>query len=523
MPDKSGGLNYVWKASWRGGRWSDVFQRNRELTYHLAKHCNVEHSFYQRYAQAPTGKLRWEPPVPFVSGQAQNTTALAPSCLQQFAFVGSAFTQFLFNNPPPASEDEDCLFLNVWAPATNIQKQKPVVFWIHGGALIFGSASLPAYDGTSLAANQHIVVVTINYRTNVFGFPGSEDLPITRNNLGYLDQELALEWVQLNIAKFGGDPSQVTIMGQSAGSWSVGQAIVRDRVKTPFRAGVMLSGAITSTSPIPSFASFNTFAATVGCTQAPGAARLQCVRQVPAATIRNFTNGPLSGSFGPLVDNFTEFTNPLERLRSKSTARVPLIIGNMENDGTAFAEGTTSLTDFLGIEFPGLPISPDLVRSLYPGLNDSVVIADAIRDVAFRCPAELWSAALVGSGISSVFRYTYGAVFADLQKFPGAGAWHSSEIGPLFGTFVRSTATPAEVTWSSTFQTAIANFIKDPNTSPAVNWPKYIPGPSANTLAKLAYKGNINVDPDNFVQAVQSNSLDGPCDALWDTILDFTA
>ena len=117
-----------------------------------------------------------------------------------------------------------------------------------------------------------------------------------------------------------------------------------------------------------------------------------------------------------------------------------------------------------------------------------------------------------------------GAVFADLQKFPNAGAWHSSEsacgayrriasflicafrkVGPLFGTFDRSTATPAEVTWSLTFQTAIANFVKNPEVSPAVNWPKYVVGPPAETLAKLAYNGNV--EPGDFVDPVASGSL----------------
>ncbi|KAF7359838.1 Carboxylic ester hydrolase [Mycena venus] len=454
-----------------------------------------------RFARAPTDQLRWEPPVPFVSAEPQNATVLGPSCLQQFAFATGAFTQFLFNDPPPASENEDCLFLNVWAPSTNTKQKKPVLFWIYGGDFIAGTASYPIYDGSSLAANQDIVVVTSNYRTNVFGFPSAPDFPITQNNLGFLDQELALEWVQLNIAQFGGDPDKVTIVGQSAGADSVGLAIVRDLVKTPFRAGVMLSGAPTSASPIPSFTSFDAFAVAV-----------------PAATIRNFTNGPLSGSFGPVVDNVTVFADPLERLRGNATANVPIIIGNMENDGTAFTVGETNLTAFLGGGGPGMRISPALVQSLYPGQNDSVVIADAFRD---RGPAELWSAALIGTGVSSVFRYSYGAVFADLQKFPGAGAWHSSEIGPLFGTFNRSTATPAEAAWSGTFQTAIANFIKDPTTSPALNWQKYVPGPPAATLAKLAYSGNL--EPGNFVDPVPSGAIDGPCDSLWDAFLDITA
>jgi carboxylesterase 2 len=182
----------------------------------------------------------------------------------------------------------------------------------------------------------------------------------------------------------------------------VGLAIVRDRVKTPFRAGVMLAGAPTSASPIPSFASFDAFAAAVGCSQAPGSSRLNCLKQVPAATIRNFTNGPLSGSFGPVVDKYvgsilnssyayglslssvTVFADPLERLRRRATANVPIIIGNMENDGTAFTEGLTNLTAFLVGRGPDAPISPALVRSLYPGENDSVVIADAFRDRGFR-------------------------------------------------------------------------------------------------------------------------------------------
>ncbi|KAJ7103832.1 Carboxylesterase [Mycena epipterygia] len=471
-----------------------------------------------RFAHAPTGQLRWEPPVAFISGKAQNATVLAPSCLQQFAFATSAFSQFLFNDPPPASENEDCLFLNVWAPSTNTKEKRPVLFWLYGGGLVFGTASLPLYDGTSLAVNQDIVVVTINYRTNIFGFPSASDLPITRNNLGFLDQELALKWVQLNIAQFGGDPDKVTIMGQSAGAMSVGLAIVRDRVNTPFRAGVMLSGAPTSESPIPSFSSFDAFASTVGCSQTPGPSRLACLKQVPASTIRNYTNGPLSGSFRFVVDNVTVFTDPLERIRANTTAKVPLVIGNMENDGSSFAFGLTNLTAFLEQELPGNIVSPAFLRALYPGQNDSLVISDSLRDFGVRCPDELWSAALTGAGVSSVFRYTYGAVFADLQKFPGAGAWHSSELGPLFGTFNRSTATPAEVTWSSTFQTAIANFVKNPDVSPAVNWPKYVPEPPAKTFAKLAYNGNV--DPDNFVDPVESNSLDGPCDALWDLLLD---
>ncbi|KAJ7124805.1 Carboxylesterase [Mycena crocata] len=471
-----------------------------------------------RFAQPATGALRWEPPVPFLSTGLQNATTLGPSCEQQFPFASSALNQFLFNNPTdPPPENEDCLFLNVWAPTTQA-KRLPVVVWFYGGAFSFGTASIPLYDGTSIVANQGIIFVSLNYRTNVFGFPGSPDLPLTGNNLGFLDQELALQWVQQNIAQFGGDPSQVTIMGESAGSQSVSVAISRHSPGlAPFRAGIMLSAVDVSASPVPNFAPFNNFSAAVGCNQAPGPARLACLKLVPASVIRNFTNGPTSSPFAPVVDNVTMFSDPLLRIRTGLTARVPFIIGNTQNDGSLFALGLTDLSAFLTTTFGGL-VTPAQVRPLYPGLNDSLIISEIIKDFLFLCPAELWSGAAVGAGIANIYRYTYGAVFQDLQLFPNAGSWHSSELQEIFGTFNASTATASEVTLSHTMQTLIANFVKNPTQSPAPDWPRYVPGNRTATLAKLAYQGNVGVN--NVVQAVESDSLDGPCDVLWNRFLD---
>jgi carboxylesterase type B len=193
--------------------------------------------------------------------------------------------------------------------------------------------------------------------------------------------------------------------GQSAGSQSVSDAIQRHTPENaPFRAGILLSGASVSTSPVPSFTAFNGFAAGVGCNQAPGAARLACLKAVPAQTIRSFVNGPTSGAFGTtVVDKYainfstlmkkclvlgsvTVFDDPLQRIRTGLTARKPIIIGSMEDDGTVFTVGMSNLTAFLqGTLGPiASAISPNLVRSLYPGLNDSQVIADVFRDLIFR-------------------------------------------------------------------------------------------------------------------------------------------
>ncbi|KAI0278328.1 Carboxylesterase [Russula aff. rugulosa BPL654] len=127
-----------------------------------------------RFAHPPVGDLRWEPPVAFVSSDTQNATSIGPSCVQQFPFQGQAFIEELFNTPAPA-ENEDCLYLNVWAPASISGPLKPVVVWIHGGAFEFGTASLPVYDGTSFAKNQDVIFVSFNYRTNVFGFPTAQE------------------------------------------------------------------------------------------------------------------------------------------------------------------------------------------------------------------------------------------------------------------------------------------------------------------------------------------------------------
>ncbi|KAG7094376.1 hypothetical protein E1B28_007977 [Marasmius oreades] len=466
-----------------------------------------------RYGQPPTGIRRWEPPLPFLSSATHDATKLGPSCIQQFAFATANLSRALFNNPPPP-ESEDCLLLNVWAPSGSTSTKRPVLFWIHGGGLTFGTASLPTYDGTSVASNQSVVVVTINYRTNVFGFPSSPDLALQGNNLGFLDQDLALAWVQLNIAKFGGDPRQVTIMGQSAGGLSVSTAISRhDEARPPFRAAIMLSGNIAALSPLIPTA-FNQFATAVNCTQAPGPQRLSCLKAVPTSMISAFVDGPTSGSFGAaVIDNFTVFDRPIDRIAAKKTARVPTLLGNTKDDGSLFAleSGPVNLTQFLALDFQGA-VPEQLVRSLYPGLNDTAIISGIIRDFIFQCPAGLWAAASVRSGIANVYRYIYGAVFADLQVFPGAGAPHASELPELFGTFNRTTATAEEVTLSSTFQTTIANFVKHPNTSPAPGWSSYANG----NVAKLAFADNVDLN--NVVQLVKNGTVDVPC-SLWDAIL----
>ncbi|KAH9994628.1 Carboxylesterase [Russula vinacea] len=482
-----------------------------------------------RFAHPPVGHLRWEPPVPFISSEIHNATSLGPACVQQVLYGEQDFMEKLYGASPP--ENEDCLFLNVWAPTPISGPLKAVILWIHGGALDSGSASLAEYDGTSFAKNQDIVFVSFNYRLNVFGFPTSQDLSVKRNNFGFLDQELALAWVQDNIAQFGGDKAKVTIMGHSAGSFSVSLAITRrnSTVAPPFRAAMLLSGFAVSTSPTPDFSKFDAFATAMNCNQTAGPRRLHCLRTVPACTIRNYTNGPhSSGRFNYMVDDLTAYDDPLQRIRTDQFARVPILLGNAQDDGTIFTYNTSeSLCTYLAKKFGSYAdlVPPALVRALYPELNDPQVIAAVERDTQFRCPAKLWGDAFISSGIKSVHRYSYGAVFTDLQPFPDLGAWHGSELPILFGTYNTSTATTSEVELSQSLQTAFANFAKNPEiVSPAPNssWPPYEPGllgiARNPTLAKIAYEENVA--PDDFINLVQPISIDEPC-IVWDHFLDY--
>ena len=181
------------------------------------------------YAQPPVGALRWAAPQPLPAWTSpRSATAFGAICPQDGTATG---------------DSEDCLFLNVWTPQAAVQRGKrlPVMVFLHGGAFVYGAGSLPAYDGSYLAASGNVVVVTLNYRLGALGFLSVPELGLT-GNYGILDQRLALRWVARNIGAFGGDPDKVTLFGQSAGAMSVGLHLfsIPDGRKL-FRAAIMES------------------------------------------------------------------------------------------------------------------------------------------------------------------------------------------------------------------------------------------------------------------------------------------
>lgn len=265
------------------------------------------------YAAPPTGARRWRPPAPV---DAWNTpraaTRVGPACPQP-------------DVPGYATADEDCLTLNVWvAPAGS--PRKPVLVWIPGGAFVEGSGGYLLYDGGRLAAREDAIVVTMNYRVGALGFLAHPDLARELGrpaspSYGLLDQRAALQWVQRNAAAFGGDPTNVTVFGQSAGAFSVCAHLAMPGSRGLFARAIMQSGSCADTlyvGPREAEEQGARLLAALGCRD------LACLRGKDATTLiralplkRGFVLPP-GNSWGPVVDGTELPELPLAALRSAS-------------------------------------------------------------------------------------------------------------------------------------------------------------------------------------------------------------
>ena len=196
-----------------------------------------------RYAQPPIGELRWKPPVPVTDRADPNPASdFGTACIQPASPSGSIYSDL------PARMSEDCLFLNVWKPTA--ATRAPVMVWIHGGSLRVGNLAAGLYDGSELA-RKGVVVVTLNYRLGVFGYFAHPELTAesphgSSGNYGLLDQIAALHWVRDNIARFGGDPDNITVFGESAGALSIIELMTSPLAKGLFDRVIIQSGYMVS-------------------------------------------------------------------------------------------------------------------------------------------------------------------------------------------------------------------------------------------------------------------------------------
>jgi para-nitrobenzyl esterase len=239
------------------------------------------------FAAPPVGDLRWQTPRPVSDWQGiKDCTSFSASPIQNNPEPFLCWTEEFIAQPEPLSED--CLYLNVWTTAKAKEEKQPVFVWIYGGGFSSGSANCDIYDGEEMA-RQGVVFVSINYRVGIMGFMAHPELSKeadygTSGNYGLLDQVAALQWVQENIAAFGGDPEMVTIAGQSAGAYSVNALITSPLAKGLFAQAILQSGGMLSGRPIEDM----TAAENMGLDfmEKVGATSLSDLRAMPASSLQ---------------------------------------------------------------------------------------------------------------------------------------------------------------------------------------------------------------------------------------------
>lgn len=276
------------------------------------------------YAAPPVNEFRFREPQPVARwAGVLKARQFAPRCMQG-PVAGTAKPNFRSKEM-----SEDCLYLNVWTPASSTEAKLPVLVYFHGGGFASGDGSEPRYDGANLAS-RGVVAVTVNYRLGVFGFLASPEAARespngTTGNYGLLDQVAALRWVRDNIAQFGGDPSKVTIAGNSAGSVSVSAHMASPLSRGLFARAIGESGGAFAPNGMwrreQAEAVATQFAARVG------AASLQQLRSLPARTLLAASTQPRPTTFPPHVDGHFLTASPEQVFASGGQAHVPLLVG----------------------------------------------------------------------------------------------------------------------------------------------------------------------------------------------------
>ncbi|KAF8521203.1 carboxylesterase [Hysterangium stoloniferum] len=427
---------------------------------------------------------RWQAPqTPAKRSSTLKATSFGPACPQSLTPNNNEFLILSGAGGQAVQESEACQSVNIWTPTVDRKQGAAVMIWIYGGSFAFGTGDSKYYIGeNSVRDNDDIVVVSFNYRTNIFGQPNAPQLASTTKsqNFGLLDQRAAIQWVHDNIAVFGGDPDRIILFGESAGSISADAYSYANPTDTIVKGIIQESGSLAGNSllapqgPVTTVVSWEEVATSVGCTDITSPFQLACMELIPFEELINVVIA-LDASFAPVPDEITYFSDTNARSAAGNFLKVPLLIGSNAQEGDVFVVALEQLS--LGGDIPGLTQEG----------------STAVTELMFNCPASITAAARVNAGVST-WRYMYEAVFPDLtNNRPDLHAYHASEIPIVFGTYNSSAfspaATAAEISLSKYVQSAWVAFARDP-TNGLVNfgWPKY--NPSTASVARLGSTGN---------------------------------
>ena len=429
------------------------------------------------YAAPPVGDLRWKAPEPAAKWKGKrDASKFGAHCAQNHVF-----DDMVFQGPPPS---EDCLFLNVYAPADATNKSKlPVMFWIHGGGYSGGGSDEPRHNGDFLSL-KGVVLVTINYRLSIFGFLATSDLAKEGNgsagNYAMMDIVAALNWVKANIGNFGGDAGNVTIFGESAGSFAVSTLMASPMAQGLFEKAIGESGAAFS-DVLPTDTLDARLKKDDDWVGKLGVKSLADLRAMSTDKILDAVKAT-HGGFPPDIDG-KFLTEPVaDTYAAGKQAHVPLMAGWNRDEGSFLGNGMT-VDKWKGMAEALFKDRAAEFLTLYPGNTDEEAVDSAIAygsDSFIAFGTWKWLEAQRKTGDSPVYRYHFELRATPSKFHPGTFAFHSDDIEYVFGTLdTRPGFVPSDADrkLSDEMMSYWTNFAKtgDPNGAGLPVWPKYGP------------------------------------------------